>query len=426
MRADIEEIRQEEMAHLVASLIWLRMLILPVPVLVCLCFAIGEPSPWRWAILVAVPVAGVGRSIVDLLRQRSRRPVLPRFTAGLNIGVVFVPLVLLATGAVESPVLPALVVMPLLNVLLRPDSRASRVQILWLLAALWGIAGLELSGWPPALIPRLLGGQSRGAFFVLTATVITSTLMLLVFVTSRRIVVTHGAILKRAAGAQQELLSAYTEQNRLQSALSGEIAHEVKTPLASVKSLAALIARDLSGKSAERMEVLRREVDRIQSTLEEFLTFSRPLVPLCTEPVELRALCQAVAALFEGHAHPLTISAGEPVNVQGDPRKLRQVLINLLQNALEASPAASEVAMAVRAEGGRALVTVADRGPGLSPALGGREFEAGVSSKPNGSGLGLPIARALVQQHGGELSLRARQGGGCEAELALPFPGAAQ
>jgi len=104
-----------------------------------------------------------------------------------------------------------------------------------------------------------------------------------------------------------------------------------------------------------------------------------------------------------------------------DPRKVKQVLINLVQNAIDASPAGEVVALtAERPDAGGALVRVLDRGRGVDPNLGETVFAPGVTTKSKGSGLGLTIARSLARQHGGDLLLRSRTGGGTEALLLLP------
>jgi signal transduction histidine kinase len=196
-----------------------------------------------------------------------------------------------------------------------------------------------------------------------------------------------------------------------------------------VKGLAALLGQQLpEGKGAERLAVLRGEVDRMQVVLEEFLNFSRPLAPLTVEPVRLRALCAEVVALHEGVARargvPLELE-GDEAEVRCDARKVRQVLINLVQNALDASPRGSSVALRCEAGPAGATLRVEDRGPGLEPAILRRLFEPGATTKPQGNGLGLTVARSLARQHGGELVLGPREGGGCAAVVTLPLAPAA-
>jgi signal transduction histidine kinase len=115
-----------------------------------------------------------------------------------------------------------------------------------------------------------------------------------------------------------------------------------------------------------------------------------------------------------------------PAPVRCDARKVKQVLINLVQNALDASAAGGAVEIEVPEPlGGAARVLVLDRGPGVDPAVAGRAFDPGVTSKASGSGLGLTIARALARQHGGDVDLGPRDGGGSAAVLRLPADAAA-
>jgi signal transduction histidine kinase len=163
----------------------------------------------------------------------------------------------------------------------------------------------------------------------------------------------------------------------------------------------------------------------MQATLDEFLNFSRPLVPLALGDADLAALCREVAVLHEGMAQERGVALLAPVDrvtARCDPRKVRQILINLLQNAIDASPRGATVELVASSDGdGAARLRVLDRGRGVEPGLGDAAFQPGVTTKESGFGLGLTIARALARQHGGELTLRPRAGGGTEAEVTLPM-----
>jgi signal transduction histidine kinase len=281
----------------------------------------------------------------------------------------------------------------------------------------------EAVGLVPNLNLVVFGGGSRAGWsdtHLLVNAAFASAGLLLVVGLGRTIRSAFDAMIRRALRARQDSVRAHAEL----SALSGEIAHELKNPLASVKGLAGLLAQDVAaGKPGERLAVLRREVDRMQGILEEFLNFSRPLVPIAAEKVDLDALCREVAALHEGMAQERGISIkvrGTDATALCDPRKIEQVLLNLVQNALEASPSNTTVEIEASHDGEGVQVRVLDRGPGVAAELAARVFEPGVTSKTQGSGLGLTIARALARQHGGDLELASREGGGCEAVLYLP------
>jgi signal transduction histidine kinase len=166
----------------------------------------------------------------------------------------------------------------------------------------------------------------------------------------------------------------------------------------------------------------------MQSILEEFLNFSRPLVPLALGTNDVGALCREVALLHEGLAQERGVALeveAAAVPARCDPRKVKQVLINLVQNALEASLPDAEVRIEAEPLAGGARVRVLDRGRGLDATLSASVFDPGVTTKPRGSGIGLTVARALARQHGGDLVLVPREGGGTIAELTLPADPAA-
>jgi signal transduction histidine kinase len=165
----------------------------------------------------------------------------------------------------------------------------------------------------------------------------------------------------------------------------------------------------------------------MQGILDEFLNFSRPLVPLSQRPTELRAVIDHVVELHEALASERRVElvvTGE-VEARCDPRKVEQIVINLVQNALHVAPAGSQIELSLTRVGELAQLLVRDEGPGLSAELLQRAFEPGVTSKDDGNGLGLTVARSLARQHGGELELSPRSDArsGCEAKLELPVAG---
>jgi signal transduction histidine kinase len=167
----------------------------------------------------------------------------------------------------------------------------------------------------------------------------------------------------------------------------------------------------------------------MQELLNEFLNFSRPLSPLSLDTVDGARMGGEIVDLFRGVAHERQLSlalSGDRVQLRCDPRKIKQVLINLVQNAVEASGPGGEIDIEIRSRANEPAIRVLDRGRGLEPHVEPRIFQPGVTTKVSASGLGLTIARTIAEQHGGTLSLRPREGGGCAAELMLPLPAPTQ
>jgi two-component system sensor histidine kinase HydH len=425
-----EEIQHEELSRLFGRMTVARLLVVPLVLALLVWVVVANVTPWRRGTLIVLGLSAMTVFVHEVLRYRRRG--LGRYAYPINLAFAAVAqaTVVLATGGLESPFFFAMFPISLVGaIVVEPPVLFAFVATQ--VVAIWVMAWIKLGGLLPNFNPSIFGGDAMAGWnqaHVLWTAIFGTFGLGVTTILGRSIRYMLNLVLRRGLEAQQEVLRAHSERARELAALSGEIAHELKNPLASIKGLAALLAEDAAaGKPAERLAVLRREVDRMQSILEEFLNFSRPLVPLTIETVDLRALLCEVVDMHEGTARErdvrLTVQADrQPVRC--DPRKIKQAVINLVQNAIEASPPGGMVEIEV--EGGdRTRARVLDRGPGIEPSVSAKVFDPGVTTKARGSGLGLTIARALLRQHGGEVTIAARPGGGTVATMELPAQGAA-
>jgi signal transduction histidine kinase len=343
-------------------------------------------------------------------------------------GLELLPLgaIILATGGIDSPLLPmALVVCFFLGTLSPPRVLHRSVMMFSVLVLGFALlAGFQII---PHLMPAIYGGGSHlpQPTTLLVAKALTFVALLAwTAMSARTIRGTFRGMINEAVEARDEVLRGNEAHAQELTVLSGELAHELKNPLANIKGLAVLVSRDVQGKGSERLQVMQHEIVRMEEILQEFLTFSRPLSPLSQESVDLRQLCQSVVSLHEGMTYArnvqVTLAPSDSVTAFCDARKVKQILINLLQNALEAAPAHTAVAITLRGDQRNVRIEMLDHGPGLSDEVKARLFQAGTTSKERGTGLGLALARGLARQHGGDLTLENRPEGGCLATLVLP------
>lgn len=420
--AGFEEIRREELARMFAGLFPVRRIFQPIMLLIMLAIVLLDGSAWRAVLLVSAPLLAI--SITWIESRRFRRLGLAAYEPKRDYWAtpLVLPVAIVCTGGLDSPVLFAM--LPLMVFL--PMFCTSRQLAVAYALSVTMVAALVLSKpYTPWVIPATFRGehgQLDWRFDVFT---------LVIFALFAGIAAKFGqglrrmadAMLERSLTARNEALELHRERLHELTLLSGEIAHELKNPLASIKALAQLMEGDAS-KTPERLRILRGEVDRMQGILEEFLNFSRPLVPLAQSNVDVAEVCRDVVDLHEGVAasRRLTLLApSERLDVWCDPRKVKQIIVNLVQNAVEASSGGGEVSLVVERRGELAAVQVLDRGHGLPQDLERRAFDTGVTSKASGSGLGLTIVRMLAEQHGGSARLFNREGGGCVAEVLLPL-----
>jgi two-component system, NtrC family, sensor histidine kinase HydH len=422
----IEEVQRELIQRIYRYLKQVRFVIAPLPLLVGALVICFDQTLWRRiAIGTVFPLAITLMVIEDRRERREGIPDLKRLA--LIVGAVLQPVGLIATGGVLSPVILAMLLIDFMASTLL-EHRVSRILMVLQVAAIWCAALLEYSKLVGTLIPlpfRAFTGFVPSAVLLLVWVTIASVVFVGTHAMGCRIQSAFADLLHRVMRTRDDSLRLHQEQLSELTLLSGEIAHELKNPLASIKGLAALLSRRAQGDEPEPLTVLRCEVDRMQSILDSFLNFSRPLVPLNVSPADLCAIASDVCALHEGMSEEkgvnIELDVPAPVEVRCDPRKVRQILVNLFQNALDATAAHGHIVIRVHAGSEWGTVAIEDQGPGLDPELAPRVFEAGVTNKPGGSGLGLSVARGLARQHGGDITLTNGPSGGCVATLNLPF-----
>jgi signal transduction histidine kinase len=208
--------------------------------------------------------------------------------------------------------------------------------------------------------------------------------------------------------------------------LSAGLAHEIRNPLASISGAAAILERspDLDPRNAKCLDIIRKECRRLDGLLTNFLNFARPRPPRF-ETVELEPVLDGVLALANHGLRGKTVRLEKAVDpdlppAECDPEQLEQVLLNLMINAIEASPREGTVTLAAGAHDGRVYIDVIDRGHGVAPAHIDRLFDPFFTTKEHGTGLGLPVAHQIMSHMGGSLLARRNPGDGMTFSVTVP------
>ncbi|HZP43097.1 MAG TPA: ATP-binding protein [Candidatus Binatia bacterium] len=208
--------------------------------------------------------------------------------------------------------------------------------------------------------------------------------------------------------------------------LAASIAHEIRNPLVSVRTFIQLLPERLADEEFRTTfrALALGEVERITSLITDLLAFTRP-APAQLEPADLNELVGQIVRLLDAEARRSDVELATETDpalplVAVDDAQVKQVLMNVILNAIQACPAHGHVTVATRRDRTSCVVTVADSGPGIPPEQCERVFEPFYSTKEAGSGLGLFVARQIVTEHGGEITIAPRPGGG--AVFSIHFP----
>jgi signal transduction histidine kinase len=209
--------------------------------------------------------------------------------------------------------------------------------------------------------------------------------------------------------------------------LAAGVAHEVNTPLAGISSYAQMLLAD-TDRADPRYAILKkmeRQTFRASRLVGNLLEFARGRHGV-HEPIDLARVLREAIESSEPAFSPRGIrieshGIASAIAARGDARELEQVFVNLLINGRDASPDGGAVEIGAAPEDGRWRIDVADRGKGLTDEEARRAFEPFFTTRQSGgTGLGLTIAREIVERHGGELRLAPRAGGGAVATVWLP------
>ena len=214
------------------------------------------------------------------------------------------------------------------------------------------------------------------------------------------------------------------ERLAVTTTMVGALAHEIRNPLTAARGLLQLIARKRDPEKVRGyVDLIMRELDRVNRLLNEFLLLGRP-AELDPEPLDLQAFLQELRPLLEGEAVLSGVELQmnlEPVPpVAADPGQLTQVVLNLVRNAVEAAGQRGLVRLILRGAGDNVTFSVHDNGPGLTPEVRERLFQPFFTTKERGTGLGLPVVQAIVHNHGGRISCAAAPEGGAAFVVELP------
>ncbi len=217
-----------------------------------------------------------------------------------------------------------------------------------------------------------------------------------------------------------------TERLLAAGQLAASLAHEIRNPLASISGAAGILRRGAARPEyiEDSLHIIDLESQRLNKLLTGFLNFAKPR-SLRLQGTDLDAILSSVASLASHAAETSRIAlvhekVAEIPEAECDPEQIRQVLLNLVLNAIEASPPGSTIRLRARAGTSGTRIEVEDAGTGIAEEIADRVFDPFFTTKPKGTGLGLAICSTIVTQHGGALSFNGNPGGGTTFCIELP------
>ena len=213
--------------------------------------------------------------------------------------------------------------------------------------------------------------------------------------------------------------------------IARRLAHEIKNPLTPIQLAVQQMRDKYSGDDPEYQrfvadctEIVTEEVTTLRSLVQEFANFAR-MPSLSLSPSDLNENVRSVVRLYPDARIHLDLAENQPV-LELDAEQMRRVLINLIENGIDASGKNGEIAICTRKEKDTAILSVIDSGPGVPLEDRTRIFQPYISTKESGMGLGLAVVRSIIEDHGGHISVTDAPTGGARFDIQFPIPDAKQ
>ena len=323
-----------------------------------------------------------------------------------------------ATGGMESPLLPMLLAPCGVGFAAFGGGRASALLFAGVCAVV-SVLTLASGALAPFAVPH---GPRRA---VLAAAIVCSALLLRVGVAG--LTAAHARTADRLALVGDELARASQARVQTIEALGARVAHEVKNPLAAIRALVEVMLESAEARAHKRLSVVVAEVDRIEKIVDGYGAPGHPLDTVTRAPTDVAELVASLVAVLEARASrrgvALRVDAADDdaMVVSIDHDRVKEALLNLTLNAIDATPAGGTVTLSY-ARGADALeLRVVDTGTGMDADTLARVGTPYFTRREGGTGLGAAHARAVAERHGGRLRYESHVRHGTTATLHLPL-----
>lgn len=223
-----------------------------------------------------------------------------------------------------------------------------------------------------------------------------------------------------------EKLQNDAQKMELVGSLAASTAHEIRNPLTGIKGLTTLLSEKHKDEQDQfYFSVIQQEIDRINAIVSEFLVLGKPTAQVLTD-INMADVLTELTPIVESESHMFKVQLSysappAPLFVSCSPDHLKQVILNVTKNALEAMPDGGTLSIAVNQRGNQCVISIKDTGDGIPVEILKKIFDPFFTLKKHGTGLGLVICKRIIEMYGGSIKIQSTPNEGTEVEISLPL-----